>query len=46
MKEYGALMERDCEGKTEVLGEQHYTASVADKLMCMEHWWNDTDSGN
>jgi hypothetical protein len=31
MKEYGALMERDCEGKPEVLGEQHYKASVVDE---------------
>jgi hypothetical protein len=30
-------------GKTEVLGEKHYTASMVDELMSMEHWWNDTD---
>jgi hypothetical protein len=33
-------------GETEVLGEKHYTASVADESMSMEHWWNDTDKGN
>ena len=31
MKEYGALVVRDCEEKTEVLGEQYYTASVVDE---------------
>jgi len=33
-------------GETEVLGEKHFTASVVDELMSMEHWWNDTDRGN
>jgi hypothetical protein len=33
-------------GKTEVLGEKHYTASVVDERMSMEHWWNGTDRGN
>ena len=33
-------------GETEVLGEKHYTASVVDEWMSMEHWWNDTDRGN
>jgi hypothetical protein len=33
-------------GETEVLGEKHYTASVVDGWMSMEHWWNDTDRGN
>jgi hypothetical protein len=33
------------EGKTEILGEKHYTASVVDDWMSMEHWWNDTDRG-
>jgi hypothetical protein len=28
MNEYGAVVERYLEGKTEVLGEKHYTASV------------------
>jgi hypothetical protein len=25
------------------IGEKHYTASVVDEWMNMEHWWNDTD---
>jgi len=29
-------------GEIEVLGEKHYTASVVDEWMGMEHWWNDT----
>jgi hypothetical protein len=33
-------------GETEVLGEKHYTASVVDEWMSMEHWWNGTDRGN
>jgi hypothetical protein len=33
-------------GETEVLGEKHYTASVVDESMSMEHWWNDTDREN
>jgi len=33
-------------GKTEVLGEKRYTASVVDEWMSMEHWWNDTDWKN
>ena len=32
-------------GKTEVLGEKHYTAWVVDWWMSMEQWWNDTDRG-
>jgi len=32
--------------ETEVLREKHYTASVVDEWMSMEHWWNDTDRGN
>ena len=36
----------DTDGKTEVLGEKHYTASVVDGWMGMEQWWNDTDRGN
>ena len=31
------------QGKTEVLGEKHYTAWVVDEWMSMEQWWNDTD---
>ena len=30
-------------GETEVLGEKHYTAWVADGWMSMVQWWNDTD---
>ena len=33
-------------GETEVLGEKHYTASVVDEWMSVEHWWNDTDRRN
>jgi len=33
-------------GENEELGEKHYTAWVVDELMCMEHWWNDTDRAN
>ena len=33
-------------GKTEVLGEKHYTAWVVDGWMSMEQWWNDTDRGS
>jgi hypothetical protein len=43
MNEYGALMEWYWQGKTEVLGEKHYTALVVDEWMRMERWWNDTD---
>ena len=32
-------------GKSEVLGEKHYRASVVDGWMSMEQWWNDTDRG-
>ena len=32
-------------GKTEVLGEKHYTAWVVDGWMSMEQWWNHTDRG-
>ena len=30
----------------EVPGEKHYTASMVEEWMGMEHWWNDTDRGN
>jgi hypothetical protein len=33
-------------GETEVLEEKHYTVWVVDVSMCMEQWWNGTDSGN
>jgi hypothetical protein len=46
MSEYGALVGWYWLGKAEVLGEKHYTASVVDELMSMEHWWNDTDWEN
>ena len=39
----GALVEWYWQGKTEVLGEKHYTAWVVGEWMGMEHWWNDTD---
>jgi hypothetical protein len=45
MNEYGALVEWYWQGKTEVLGENHYTAYVVDEWMSMEHWWNDSDRG-
>ena len=32
--------------EAEVLGEEHYTASVVDEWMNMEHWWNDTERGS
>jgi hypothetical protein len=32
-------------GKTEVLGEKHYSMWVVNG-MSMERWWNDTDRGN
>ena len=31
------------QGKTEVLGEKHYTAWVVDGWMSVEQWWNNTD---
>jgi len=33
------------QGKTELLGEKHYTAWVVDEWMCMKQWWYDTDGG-
>jgi len=45
MNEYGAMVERYWQGKSEVLGEKHYTAWVVDEWMSMEQWWNDTDRG-
>jgi hypothetical protein len=33
-------------GKTEVLREKLYTASMVGEWMSMEHWWNGTDRGN
>ena len=46
MDEYGAMVECYSQGKTEVLGEKHYTTWVVDGWMSMEQWWNDTDRGN
>jgi len=46
MNEYGTFVEWYWQGKTEVKGEKHHIASVVDEWMSMEHWWNDTDSGN
>ena len=45
MNVYGAMVEWYWHGKTEVLGEKHYTAWVVDGWMSMEPWWNDTDMG-
>jgi hypothetical protein len=45
MNVYVALVEWFYRGKTEVLGEEHFIALVVNVLMCMEHWWNDTDRG-
>jgi len=45
MNEYGAIVEWYWQGKTEVLGENHYTVRVGDELMSKEQWWNDTDRG-
>jgi len=46
MNEYGAMVEWYWQGKTEVLGEKHYTVWVVDGWMSMEQWWNDTDRVN
>jgi len=45
MNEFGAMVEWYCQGKTELVGEKHYTVWVVDKWMSMEQWWNDTDRG-
>ena len=39
----GAMVEWYWQGKTEVLGEKHYTAWVVDGWMSVEQWWNGTD---
>ena len=39
MNEYGAMVEWYWQGKTEVLGEKHYTAWVIDEWMSMEQWY-------
>ena len=43
INEYGAMVEWYWQGKTEVLGEKHYTVWVVDGWMSVEQWWNDTD---
>ena len=45
MDEYGAMVEWYWQGKTEVLGEKHYTAWMVDWWMSMVQWWNGTDRG-
>ena len=45
MNEYGAMVEWYWQGKTEVLGEKHYTVWVVDEWMSMGQWWNDIDRG-
>jgi len=45
MSGYGALVDWYWQGKTWVLGEKHYTASVVVEWMSMKHWCNDTDRG-
>jgi hypothetical protein len=42
---YGALVERYGQGKTEVVGEKHYTALVEREWLGIEQWWNVTDRG-
>ena len=46
INEYGAMVEWFWQGKTEVLGEKHYTVWVVDEWMSMEQWWNDSDREN
>ena len=45
MNEHGAMLEWYWQGKTEVLGQKHYTAWVVDGSLSMEQWWNNTDRG-
>jgi len=45
MNEYGAMVVWYWQGKSEVLGEKHYTACVVDEWVSVEQWWNDTDRG-
>ena len=45
MDEYGAMVEWYWQGKTEVLGEKHYTVWVVDGWMSMEQSLNDTNRG-
>jgi len=46
MDDYGSMAEWYWQGKSDVLGEKHYTVWVVDEWMSMEQWWNDTDRGN
>jgi hypothetical protein len=46
MNENEAFVEWYWQGKSELLGEEHYTACVVDEWMSMEEWLNDTDRGN
>ena len=43
---FGANVEWSWQGKTEILVEIHYTASVAYEWMCVDQCWNDTDMGD
>ena len=45
MNGYGVLVEWYWQGKTELLGEKHYTVWVVGEWIGMEQWWNDTDRG-
>jgi len=45
MDEYGAMLEWYWQGKTGVLGENHYVVWVVDGWMSMGQWWNGTDRG-
>ena len=47
MDECGGMVEwwNGTDGKTEVLGEKHYTLWVVDGWIGVEQWWNDTDRG-
>jgi len=45
MNEYGAMVKWYWQEKTEVLGENNYTAWVVDEWKGMEQWCNDTARG-
>jgi len=42
----GGMVEWYWQGKTEVLGENHYKVWVVDGWVSVLQWWNDTDRGN
>ena len=46
MNEYEAMVEWYWQGKGKELEEKYYTASVVDRWMSMEQWWNDSDRAN